>query len=264
MDEDIKVLSNQLVKKIDRKIKSVIKKDPFKLSKTVDIGADGTPTKYIDKIAEDVALKAIKKSKISINLLSEEAGFIDNGGDYLIVLDPVDGTRNATRGIPFYSVSLAIGKSTLSDIEFGIVKNIPTGDEFIVEKNHGAFLNKNPVVIPDMPAAEPLLAMSLGKQKDIASKSLSKQYKIRSLGATSLEMCMVATGSFDSYVVERETMRVTDIAASTLFVREAGGIVANKFGKNLEMELSLDDRVSMIVAGNQKFIQTISNSLMER
>lgn len=264
MDEDIKVLAQQLVKKTDRKVRRVMKTDPYKLSKTVDIGADGTPTKYIDKIAEEVAITFLEKSDIPVNLLSEEAGFIDYGGEYLFVLDPIDGTRNAIRDIPFFSVSLGVGKKQLSDIEYGIVKNIATGDEFIVEKKHGAFLNKKPVVIPDMPAPELLLSLSLGKQHDIAKRSLTSQFKIRSLGATSLEMCMVATGSFDGYVVGRETMRITDMAASTLFVREAGGIVADKYGNDLEMELTLDERASMIVAGNQKLIHTISEVLQKR
>ena len=124
MDENVKQLSQQIVTKIDRKVRSTIKKDGHKLGKTVMLGADGTPTKYIDKIAEDVAVKTIKKSKISLNLLSEEIGFIDNGGKYTIVLDPVDGTRNLYRGIPFYAISLGIGSSVLTDVFYGIVKNI--------------------------------------------------------------------------------------------------------------------------------------------
>ena len=86
MDEELKILAQQIVKKIDRKIRSTIIKEPYKLAKTIDIGADGTPTKYIDKIAEDVAIKTIKKANIAVNLLSEEVGFIDNNGDYLITI----------------------------------------------------------------------------------------------------------------------------------------------------------------------------------
>ena len=261
MDEELKILAQQIVKKIDRKIRSTIIKEPYKLAKTIDIGADGTPTKYIDKIAEDVAIKTIKKADISINLLSEEAGFIDNNGDYLFVLDPVDGTRNAMRGIPFFSISLAIGKQYLSDVSYGIVKNVANKDEFIVEKHHGSFFNKKPVVIPDMPATEQLYAVTFSKPHDSSMLSLSDSYTIRSLGAASLEMCMVATGALDGYIVSQEHLRVTDIAASTLFVTEAGGIVTNKKGNLLNMPLTLDERTSILTAGNSDVIATIVKNL---
>jgi len=260
MDEEFKILAKEIVKKIDRKIRSTIKKEPYKLAKTIDIGADGTPTKYIDKIAEDVAINAIKNAEVSVDLLSEEAGFIDNDGEYLFVLDPVDGTRNAMRGIPFFSVSLAIGEKNLSDIEYGIVKNIANKDEFIVEKQHGAFLNKKPVVIPDIPSSDLLYSITLGKNKDVLGGSLTFPHTRRCFGCASLEMCMVATGALDGYIVGHEHIRVIDIAAATLFVREAGGIVTDITGKTLEMMLNLDERVSIIAAGNQQVIKAIAKN----
>jgi fructose-1,6-bisphosphatase/inositol monophosphatase family enzyme len=258
MDEELKILAYNIVKRIDRNIRSVIKHEPFKIGKTIDIGADGTPTKYIDKIAEDAAIKTLKKSPTAVNLLSEEAGFIDQGGDYLMVLDPVDGTRNAIRGLPYFSVSLALGKKKLSDIEYGIVKNIANRDEFIVEHNHGTFFNKNPVVIPDVPANELLFNLAFSKRFDPLIKMLSSRYAVRSLGCTSLEMCMVATGALDAYIVCDEYMRVTDIAASTLFVREAGGMVTDITGKKLRMDLTLETRTSVIAAGNTGVVQSIA------
>ncbi|RLF58202.1 MAG: inositol monophosphatase [Thermoplasmata archaeon] len=260
MDEEFKILAREIIKKIDRKIRSTIKKEPYKLAKTIDIGADGTPTKYIDKIAENVAIKTIKNAEVSVDLLSEEAGFIDNDGEYLFVLDPVDGTRNAMRGIPFFSVSLAIGKKKLSDIEYGIVKNIANKDEFIVEKHHGAFLNKKPVVIPDMPSSEILYSITLGKNKEAFARYLTFPHTLRCFGCASLEMCMVATGALDGYIVSHEHIRVIDIAASTLFVREAGGIVTDIKGKTLEMMLNLDERVSIIAAGNPQVTRSIAKN----
>jgi len=259
MDEELKILAQDIVKKTERKVRYTIKHEPFKIGKTIGLGADGTPTKYIDKIAEDVAIKTLKKSDVAVNLLSEEAGLIDQGGDYLFILDPVDGTRNATRGIPYFSVSLAIGKKKVSDIEFGIVKNIANKDEFIVEHKLGSFFNKNPVVIPDVPANEPLFDFTFSKRYDSLIEELSSHHAIRSFGCASLEMCMVATGSLDAYIVCDEYMRITDIAASTLFVKEAGGIVADINGKKLQMDLDLDARTSMIAAGNEKIIRSLVN-----
>jgi len=250
MDESVKVLAQQLVKKIDRKIRRELKANFVKMGRTVDIGADGTPTKVIDKIAEKIALKTLKKTDLKINLLSEEVGFIDNNGEYTFVLDPVDGTRNAYRGIPFYSVSLAVGRHSLSDIEYGIVKNVATADIYEAEAGKGAYCNKNHILVPDVSARVPLFSVNLGKRCDEKTINMVKNSIVRSLGAASLEMCLVGTGALDAYIVGRDYMRVTDIAASTLFLREAGGFVTDLHGDSLDMTLTLDERVSFLATGN--------------
>jgi len=257
MDEEIKVLAHRIVDKTCMKVRKAYSTEFHKFGTSMGIGADGTPTKYIDKLAEDVALDILKKSDVKVNLLSEEAGFVDYGGEYTFALDPVDGTRNACRGIPLYSVSLGVGKSTLGDVKYGIVKNIPTGDVFVAEKKHGAFLNKKRICIPDYPDKDLLSSLGLGKNFDKLTLSLAQKDYVRSLGCASLEMCMVTVGALDFYVVGREYIRVTDIAASTLIVREAGGIVTNAQGKQLEMSLSLDERVSVIAACNEELIKKI-------
>jgi fructose-1,6-bisphosphatase/inositol monophosphatase family enzyme len=227
------------------------------MSKTVDIGADGTPTKLIDKIAEDVAIQSLKHSKQHVNLLSEEAGFLDFDGEYVFVLDPVDGTRNAYRGIPFYSVSLAIGTKKLGDIQYGIVKNIPTGDLFIAEKGLGSFCNGQQIRVCDVPSTHLIASLTLGKNIDTTTQRLVKNHIVRSLGSASLEMCMVAIGALDYYVVGKEYLRVIDIAASTLILREAGGFVKTSTGEELEMDLSLDERTSVVAAGSEKVLLDI-------
>lgn len=258
MVEEIKILAGKVVDKIYHKVRKIAVSDFYSFKKNVGIGADGTPTKFIDQLAEDVALKAIKKSKTKVNVLSEEAGFIDNGGEYVFVLDPVDGTRNASRGIPFYSVSLAVGKKNLSDVWFGLVRNIPTGDLFVCEKNHGAFVNKKQVAAPEVPDKQILSCLTLGNNYDKKSHELATKDKVRSLGCASLEMCLVATGALDFYLVGREYMRVTDIAASTLFVREAGGAVTDIIGRELDMPLSLDERTSVVAACNKELISKLT------
>ena len=257
MDKEVKSLAQQIVDKIARKVKRESKQHFQKMGRTVDIGADGTPTKYIDKIAEDVAIKLLKKSETKVNLLSEEAGFLDFGGKYTFVLDPVDGTRNAYRGIPFYAVSLAIGTSKISDVEYGSVKNIPTGDVFVAEKGHGTFLNGKQIQICDVPPIDMVSSLTLGKNYDRTTLSLAKKNIVRSLGSASLEMCMVAVGGLDFYVLGNEYLRVIDIAASTLIVREAGGFVKNISGDELDMNLTLDERTSVIAACSEELIHNL-------
>ena len=257
MDEKIKLLAHKTVDSVCRKIKRSASNEFYKFGNNTGIGADGTITKYVDKIAEDAALHHIKKSKLKVNVLSEEVGFLDFGGKFTFVMDPIDGTRNAYRGIPFYSVSLAIGKSKISDVKYGIVKNIPTGDIFTAEKGHGAFFNKNRIGVPNVPDKEPLSSLSLGKNYDKVTLSLAKKDKVRSLGSASLEMCMVAIGALDFYVVGKEYIRVVDIAASSLILREAGGIVTNISGEELDMPFTLDERSSVVAACSEEIVKKI-------
>lgn len=258
MDEELKLLAQKIANNVAKKVKKTYSTDFYKFGNNIGLGADGTVTKYIDKIAEDAAINILKKSKIEVNLLSEEIGFLDKGAEYTFVLDPVDGTRNAYRGIPFYSVSIGVGKSKLSDIEYGIVKNIPTGDIFVAEKDFGAFLNKRQIAVPEIPDKEPLSSLTLGKNSDLRTLKLAKKDKVRSLGSASLEMCMVATGALDYYIVGQEYIRIIDIAASTLILREAGGFVTNIRGENLEMAFNLDNRSSVVAAGNKELINILT------
>jgi fructose-1,6-bisphosphatase/inositol monophosphatase family enzyme len=257
MDAKVKHLAHQIVDKIARAVLKESKTNFYKFGKTMGIGADGTPTSYIDKVAEDVAVKILTKSPIKVNLLSEEIGFIDFGGHDVFVLDPVDGTRNASRGIPFYSVSLAIGSSRISNVEYGVVKNIPTGDLFTAEKHHGAFLNTMPIRVCEMPPKDILSSITLGKSSTKKAHALAKQGYVRSLGSASLEMCMVAIGALDYYYVGKDLMRVIDIAASTLIVREAGGFVKTVENKDLDMAFDLGERTSVVAACSEAVIKEI-------
>jgi fructose-1,6-bisphosphatase/inositol monophosphatase family enzyme len=257
MDEKLKLLANDIVEKIWKGVKKEKRNNFYKLGKTIGIGADGSPTSYIDQVAEDIAISILEKSDVRVNLLSEEKGFVDFGGKYVFVLDPVDGTRNAYRGIPFYSVSLAIGTSKISDVDYGIVKNIPTGDVFTAEKHHGAFLNNTRVRVCEVPSTDMLSSISLGKNYTPRAGVLSKKGNVRSYGAASLEMCLVAISALDYYFVGRDILRVVDIAAATLIVREAGGIVKTIAGDDLDMEFDVTGRTSVVATCSEALFKDL-------
>jgi len=257
MDENVKVLAHKTVDTVARKIKRASKTQFHKFGNNLGLGADGTITKYVDKLAEDTALDVINKSKTKVNVLSEEIGFIDNNAEYTFVLDPLDGTRNAYRGISFYSVSLAIGKSKISDVEYGIVKNIPSSDVFLAEKGHGAFMNGKRIGVPEIPDKETLSSLALGKNCDKTTLRLAKKEKVRSLGSSALEICMVAIGGLDYFVIGKEYLRVIDIAAATLILREAGGVVTNILGEELDMPFDLNEHTSVVAACSMNVVKEI-------
>lgn len=249
MRELIKI-ANEVAEKICRAVKE---HDSSKFGEYVGMGADGTETQYIDKFAEDIALKIIGDRA---NVLSEEAGFIDNGKEYTIVIDPIDGTRNAVHGIPFFGVSVAVGKRMLNDIEYGVVKNIPSGDTYSAQKGNGAYLNGRKIRV-DKEAEEPIYCLVLGKSGNERTWRIASRSTIRAMGAAAVEMCLVAAGSAHAYFMGKETLRVTDIAASTLIVREAGGEVYDAHGKILDVPLSLDVRTSVVAAASKKLMEVL-------
>ena len=105
-----------------------------------------------------------------------------------------------------------------------------------------------------MPSDDLLSSISLGKNYTMHAGLLSKKGNVRSYGSASLEMCLVALGALDYYFVGKSILRVVDIAASTLIVREAGGFVKTIDGKNLNMEFNLTERTSVIAACSEQFI----------
>jgi fructose-1,6-bisphosphatase/inositol monophosphatase family enzyme len=253
--EEIRSVCMRIAEEIEKSVSEERKKNPELLAQEVKMGADGTPTQQIDKIAEDVALEI---SGGKMNILSEEAGFIDYGQEYTMVIDPVDGTRNAVHGIPFYCTSIAVGKENLNGVEYALVRNLLTGDTYTAEKGKGAFMNGRKIKV-EKKSYEPIFSLALGKSGNNRMFNLLNinRLNIRSLGAAALEMCLVASGSIHAYIQGNDYLRVTDFAASTLIVREAGGEVFDVRGNLLNTPLDLKERSSVIAVSSEEFLEGI-------
>ena len=220
---------------------------PERFGEELGIGADGTPTKLVDDLAEQEILRILRaRKKDKLNLLSEEAGFVDLKGERLLVADPIDGTTNAARGIPFYCVSLGIGRKTLADVDVGLVVNLCTGDRYEAVAGQGATLNGRRIQVRAGAPKEHVWGATMGKGVDAFHPPGGGV--VRSFGASALEMCLVASGSLDGYHYPRPILRVIDVAASTLIVREAGGVVLDRAGADLDMQLSLVPRFGLTAA----------------
>jgi fructose-1,6-bisphosphatase/inositol monophosphatase family enzyme len=229
------------------------------LSAEIGMGADGTPTQKIDHIAEEAILETLEEHGNPLNVLSEEAEFIDNGSEHTLVIDPIDGTHNALLGIPFFSVSLAIGRESLSDVEFGLIRDLAHGTVYHSEKGGGAFMDGKPIEVKEYNPDESIFLVYLGrnarpKSYDIASRGR----RTRNYGAASLELAMVASGIADLYMVDAEPMiRLVDLAAGALILREAGGEIYNTDGDVLEMRFGSRERSNFIAVGDKKLMEEV-------
>lgn len=220
-------------------------------------GADGTPTSNIDKVAEDVILACIEEMDLPVNVLSEEAGLVDRGQDRTLVVDPIDGTHNSMLGIPIYSVSLAVGTSSLTGVEVGVVRDLVSDDLFTAVRGEGAELNGRSLRTREADPALPATLVYLGRHACAETmKVIKRAGRVRSMGCASLEMCMVAQGKFDAYYMNcdlhEKSIRVVDIAASVLVLREAGGDIVDLQGRRLDMPFDLAARSNFLAYGDAR------------
>jgi myo-inositol-1(or 4)-monophosphatase len=236
---------------------------PAAYREVIRIGAGGDQTKMIDQVAEQAAIAFLESKGFKGRLLSEELGEKGFGAqDYpLIVLDPIDGTTNASRGISFYSISAAISSGPrLSDVYAGTVMELPSKRVFSAERGGGAYLDNNKIAVKELQSLhEGIIGIDLNvmgnRQKlgEMIPLCLHVRH-MRNMGSAALEMCYVAFGGLDMYADNRGLLRVTDIAASHIVLKEAGATVLNLKGEPLDCELNLKERVSL-VAGPMKTCQ---------
>jgi myo-inositol-1(or 4)-monophosphatase len=205
-------------------------------------GAGGDITNQVDAIAEDIIIKGLEATSLPIKLITEERGIVllncsdENDAQYHAIVDPVDGSVNATRNLPFVATSIAIaGGPTVGDITDGVVMNISTGDLYAASKGQGAWLNDAPLVMEPVTRDlhEAIMGIDINPKSRSQSRSeLVAEYaslmdaprKVRILGSNTLETCLVAQGALDCFLDIRGNLRLLDIAASWLIVKEAGGV----------------------------------------
>lgn len=221
-------------------------------NRIVGMGADGTPSKLIDIAAEDAALEILGSSGIDMKIVTEEKGHLTFGDEprFTVVLDPLDGTYNATHDLPFYAVSIAIGDNDLSDIKYGKVFNLANNMDFIASRGGGTFCNGRAVHVSAVAKLEEFTVAAYGyRNGEDTLKRLSKKVRrIRSFGSASLELCYVASGRFDAFIDMRNRMRVTDVAAGFLIIKEAGGVVTDGHGNPFSGELDVTSRINFVAS----------------
>jgi fructose-1,6-bisphosphatase/inositol monophosphatase family enzyme len=229
----------------------------------VAMGADGTPTEELDRLAEAEILRVLDAEGVDWNLLSEEIGYVARGGDRTLVVDPIDGSHNALRDQPFYAVSLALGAGSLEGIDCGLVRELYHGTTWWAARGGGAFRDGRPITTRPWDARTEMVFVNLGTNaSERAVRLAGKARRIRSLGCASQEILMVAQGSADAFLfenhVETRNLRSTDIAAAYRILLEAGGGLADARDGSLEgFPLQVERRTSVFAWGDPAFRATM-------
>ena len=196
--------------------------------------ADGHPGQHIgDVVANEAALNLLQDAGLAV--LSEESGFTEGStdSDCIVVIDPVDGSTNASKAIPWYSMSICAVDS--AGPLLARVENLVTGQSFTAQRGSGAHFEGSPIA-PS--AVKHLNKAVLGLSGHPKQHWGWKQY--RSLGSSALDMCLVAKGSLDGFVdcsaqdsVASKGHGPWDYMAAMLICQEAGASVAEAKGRDL-------------------------------
>jgi myo-inositol-1(or 4)-monophosphatase len=197
----------------------------------VGAGEGGDETTAVDLAAENAVvdrLTALHESGVDFTLVSEELGersFGDRAAPLCVVLDPIDGSLNAKRGIPFFSLSLAVAEGrTMGDVVFGYVADFGTGEEWTARRGEGAFLNGLRLEGPGPKEDIEILSFEATRTDLVANEApavVGLAYRTRIMGSLALSLCHLAAGRVDA-VCSLKPARSVDIAAAQLLVRERG------------------------------------------
>jgi myo-inositol-1(or 4)-monophosphatase len=232
-------------------------------------GEGGDETTAIDAGAEDRVIARFRAlEEPGFTLVSEEVGELEfnGGGTIRVVVDPIDGSVNAKRGIPFFSVSIAVADGpTMGDVFFGYVYDFGSNEEWIAERGAGAFLNgerlggirpKDEIEILSFEAT----LTSLIADKAPAVVGLAKRLRI--MGSLALSLCHLAAGRVDAVCSLKEA-RAVDIAAGQLLVREVGLPIGLAGGPDfLDAPLDLAGRSRVVSAGTPELCEQLAAALL--
>jgi myo-inositol-1(or 4)-monophosphatase len=231
-------------------------------------GEGGDTAYVIDRAAEDAVFGELERLGVPLTAISEERGEMRIGGrttgsegdPVRIVIDPVDGSLNAKRGLPFACVSIAVASGpTMSDVDVGWVAELEPrlsaddeprrGRDWWAVKGEGAFrdgealapLSPGPLEVLGLETARPgLVAAAASAIESVEAR------RIRALGSVAMTLCLVAAGQLDGMVSLRP-VRSVDAAAAQLLVTEAGGAVAFPAADDLSLEMR-----SRVLAGRDQ------------
>ncbi|MEM3551045.1 MAG: inositol monophosphatase family protein [Candidatus Bathyarchaeia archaeon] len=234
---------------------------------SLGVGAGGDPIRQIDIAAEKAIIETFTEHNVSFTLISEESGiksYGENPHENFVTADPIDGTTNLMRGLPFYATSIAVStKPLLSTVHTAIVADLVHNIAYTAQKCMGAHRDGGKIAPSRVESLkEAVIGVDLNtyKARETAPKltSLIEETKhIRHFGANALEMCYVADGTTEAFIDIRGKLRATDTAAAWLIIKEAGAHITTPMGKPLNIRLDPKQKLKFIASANREIHRKI-------
>ncbi|MFC5290611.1 inositol monophosphatase family protein [Actinokineospora guangxiensis] len=227
------------------------------LAEEVAMGADGTPTMRVDAAVEDAIAESAQRS--GVNLLSEEAGFLDHGSALTLVVDPVDGSANAASGVPLSCFAGALVRDASPSEALTVW--LDTGRTWWARTGHPTPYRTSGRTSLD--GATVNLLRPRRSNRDAWLRVLDRAGRLRVLGTTCLETVLVAEGSVDAFAdAGSDTLRICDLAAAIVTVPAAGGAVIDARGRPLEFDPDLTRRWSGVAAATPQLADDLAATIL--
>ncbi len=231
-------------------------------------GAGGDITMRVDAEAEKSIMDLVTSQVDEVKFVTEEAGEVgDAGSRWTVVVDPIDGSSNYARGLPFYCTSIAVLEGpSLEDVKHGLVRNLISEETYYAEKGRGAERDGTPLKTS---RATTLSDSCVGIDMSKASRATVERLvpliaavrKPAHFGANALEQAFLADGKIDAFVDIRDRMRVVDFAAGYLIAMEAGAVFSGPDGRPVNTRVSLAEKFNVVAACNTKLQELILRKL---
>lgn len=227
-------------------------------------GEGGDRTLVIDERAEDAVfaeLDALHAAGARFTAISEERGTVDFGStDVLVIVDPIDGSLNAKRGLPHHALSIAVADGpTLGDVAFGYVHDFGPGEEWTARRGAGAAvdgrpLDRAPRERRSSQGALEVIGLEMSDPRWLHQRSAALAavaYRVRALGTIAVTLAQLADARIDG-MLTLKGCRAVDSAAGALLVREAGGLVGSPGTDALAAPLDLVARAPLVAARTER------------
>ena len=229
----------------------------------VGSGKGGDETTAIDQAAERVVLARFEDVD-DVTIVSEEIGTFGDGRTH-VVIDPIDGSLNAKRGIGFFALSIAVASGpTMGDVDFGFVHDFGTEEEWTATRGEGARLNGH-LLDGELPKERiEILSFEATLTASVAEKAaavVELAYRLRIMGSLALSLCQLAAGRVDA-VCSLKPARAVDIAAAQLLVRERGLAIDLFEAPPFDAApLDVEGRSRVVAAGTPELCQQLAAAL---
>lgn len=208
-----------------------------------------------DVIADDIIVPPLLDA--GLRVLTEESGLLTANPDasVTVVVDPVDGSTNASHGLPWYAASFCAidGDGPLA----ASVTNLAFGEGYEAIRSEGAQSRGRPAVGPVRPSGVTQLSDALLSFSGLPP-SHGGWRQFRAYGAAALDMCAVAAGSFDGFVDVDGAHGVWDYAGAALICAEAGAVVGDGLGRDLVTFDSAERRAPIVAATPELFDELVA------
>jgi myo-inositol-1(or 4)-monophosphatase len=228
----------------------------------VGTGMGGDETTAIDEAAERVVVARF--AELDTRIVSEEVGEVGDGR-WRVVIDPIDGSLNAKRGIPFFSLSLAVADGpAMRDVRYGYVFDFGAREEWTAERGVGAWLDGEPLGAERPKDRLEILSFEATETSFVVDKAAAMTgvaHRLRIMGSLAISLCHLAAGRVDG-VCSLKPARSVDIAAAQLLVRECGlAIELFESPPFADAPLDLLPRSRVVAAGTRELCAGLAEAL---